>query len=155
MANKDDGKDPIMVLNSVLSTLGHSPVSPEVIESSTQWSDVFLEEFHSKIHFQSPPTLVGRYGYTPRGTWKTRLRKSSKFVWISFFFLIFLWWATDGTQKRMLPDETDNVETESLDGLKFIDGHHPYIRVRQPSLKCKSRCLVMAVVCWPLVIISR
>lgn len=144
-----------MTFSSPFSTTDQSPVSPEVTESSTQWSDIILEEFRSKIYFQSPPTLIGRYGYTSRVTWKTRLCKSSGFVWISALFLVFLWWATNGTQRSLLEDEANSVEKTKLDGLKYIDGHHPHIRVRQSSLKFKSENLVVALACWPLVIIGR
>ncbi|KAH7409521.1 hypothetical protein BKA64DRAFT_570688 [Cadophora sp. MPI-SDFR-AT-0126] len=88
-----------MVYHSPYSTPDGTPLAPEVVEASTPWSDVLLEDLQTTIHFNAPTQLIRKYGY---GSHKARSRGWGKAFWLSVFVVTYVgrWLATaDGTHK--------------------------------------------------------
>ncbi|KAH6710763.1 hypothetical protein BKA61DRAFT_658609 [Leptodontidium sp. MPI-SDFR-AT-0119] len=115
-----------MVYHSPYSTPDGTPLAPEVVEASTPWSDVLLEDLRTTIQFNPPIRLIRKYGYGPH---KTRFRGWGKALWLSLFVVVGIWWAFLRQQDEGYRSEKKMVENlPALDGLQFIDANHPYIR---------------------------
>ena len=125
-----------MVYSPTLQTPEGSPLRPEVVESSTPWSEVSIEELSTQFRFSPPPRLAGKYGYTTHHTRRTRLRNQSRVLWLVILLLVLLWWGLTGRGQGVQWREINEKHTAQpdLDGLQFIDAAHPYIRVRYPSI---------------------
>ncbi|KAL5317291.1 hypothetical protein ACEPPN_014386 [Leptodophora sp. 'Broadleaf-Isolate-01'] len=116
-----------MVYHSPYSTPDGTPLAPEVVEASTPWSDVLLEDLRTTIQFNPPIRLIRKYRYGPH---KTRFRGWGKALWLSLFVVVGIWWAFLRQQDEGYRSEKKMVEDlPALDGLQFIDANHPYIRV--------------------------
>ncbi|KAK0110012.1 hypothetical protein ONS95_002674 [Cadophora gregata] len=116
-----------MVYHSPYSTPDDTPLAPTVVDASTPWSDVLLEDLRTTIQFNPPTQLIRKYGY---GSHKTRLRSWGKVVWLCVFLVAGLWWAFLRRQDGRYRDNTKMVlDIPTLDRLQFIDASHPYIRV--------------------------
>jgi hypothetical protein len=115
---------------SPLLTPECTPIRPEIVESSTPWSDILLEELRTAIQFD-PPSPRSRYGVAKGGTYRKRLRNQHRILCLTTLVIVgFLWALHHG--KRSIEDEGKLAGTLRLEGLKFIDANHPSIRVRQP-----------------------
>jgi hypothetical protein len=121
--------DQDMGYSSPLLTPESTPIRPEIVESSTPWSDILLEELRTEIQF-NPPSLRGRYGVAKGGTCRTRLRNQSRIVWLTILVMVGLLWGRH-RGKSAIEDESKLVTTPKLEGLQFIDASHPSIRVSQ------------------------
>lgn len=117
----------IMVYHSPYSTPDGTPLAPDIIEASTPWSDVLLEDLRTTIQFNPPTRLIRKYGY---GSHKTRFRGWGKALWLSLFVIVGSWWVFwRGQNGRYRGEKKIAVDLPTLDGLHFIDANHPYIRV--------------------------
>ncbi|KAI9056185.1 hypothetical protein LZ554_001113 [Drepanopeziza brunnea f. sp. 'monogermtubi'] len=113
---------------SPLSTPGGTPRTPEIIETSTPWSDVLLEDLHTTIQFHPPVRLVRRYGIGSHGTFKMRLRRWGKALWLSLFLLLLCLWLSQRGHQIHVQGQTEELDLPNLDALQFIDANHPYLR---------------------------
>ncbi|KAL2069198.1 hypothetical protein VTL71DRAFT_15536 [Oculimacula yallundae] len=115
-----------MVYHSPYSTPESTPLAPEVVEATTPWSDVIIEDLRITIPFNTPSLLIRRYGF---GSHKTRFRGWGKSLWLSLFVVAGLWLAFWKRQdSRYLGERIMAVDLPTLDGLQFFDATHPYIR---------------------------
>jgi hypothetical protein len=118
-----------MGYSSPLLTPECTPIRPEVVETSTPWSDILLEELRTAIQFD-PPRQINRYGVTNGRSCRTSLRNQSKIVWLAIMVIFGLLWVMKGG-KKAFSNESKLVAQPKLDGLQFFDVNHPSIRVRQ------------------------
>jgi hypothetical protein len=118
-----------MAYSSPLLTPECTPIRPEIVESSTPWSDILLEEIRTALHFDSP-SPISRYGVPKGGTCRTRLRSRGRILCLTVLVIVGLLWALKGGGKA-IEDESKLVSEPKLEGLQFIDANHPSIRVRQ------------------------
>ena len=116
-----------MIYHSPYSTPDGTPLAPEVIEVSTPWSDVLLEDLRTTIQFNPPTRPTRRCGYAPH---KTHIRGRRMLLWLSVVVVVGLWWGwLRGQDSRYRGERKIILDDPSLDGLQFIDANHPYIRV--------------------------
>lgn len=119
-----------MGYHSPFSTPEGTPLTPEIIDTSTPWSDVLLEDLRTTIEFNQPAKLLRRYGYANRNSCKSYLRGWSKAIWLSLIVVVGVWWGLRARRERALQsDERKALIQPKLDGLKHIEASHPYIRV--------------------------
>ncbi len=120
----------IMVYHSSLSTPDGTPLIREVIEVSTAWSDVLLEDLQTTFQFNPPSRMIRGYGQMSYATFRTRLRGWGRVLWLSMFVVVGLWWVFQRDTHYRFRDGTKiELDLPRLDGLQFIDSNHPYIRV--------------------------
>ncbi|KAH7336059.1 hypothetical protein BKA65DRAFT_458560 [Rhexocercosporidium sp. MPI-PUGE-AT-0058] len=87
-----------MVYHPPYSTPDSTPLAPEIIEASTPWSDVLLEDLRTTIQFNPTTRLIRKYRY---GYHETRLRSWGKALWLSLFVVYVGRWlvTADETHK--------------------------------------------------------
>jgi hypothetical protein len=117
-----------MSCNSPFLTPECSPIRPEVVEVSTPWSDVLLQDLRLAVELD--PRIPTRYGVVTGRSYRTRFRGQSKIVWLAILVLVGLLWALKGG-KNKISIKSKLVTHQSLDGLQFINSSDPAIRVRQ------------------------
>jgi len=117
-----------MACSSPLLTPESTPIRPEIIETSTPWSDILLEEFQISDRFSRPSAY--KYRPTKFSICRTRVRTQSKILWLSILAIVGLLWAVTRGQTR-LSDERVLAAQSKLEGLQFIAANHPSIRVRR------------------------
>ena len=120
-----------MAYTTPLYTPDGTPLRIQVVESSTPWSEILLEELRTSIRFHNSPRLRGRFSYASTASYRTRLRSFSRIVWLGILIIILLWWRLGrGKQSMRMNDEISQTSTQpNLDCLQFIDASHPYIHV--------------------------
>lgn len=121
-----------MGYSSTFSTPGSTPLRLQLIESSSPWSDILLQEqtFHA---FSSPiresPIRIGTFNHAPGGTRKTRFRRYHRALWLAIFLVVGslgFWIGKRSTQSR---NKVNKLSIPSIEGLQFIDVNHPGLRV--------------------------
>jgi hypothetical protein len=117
-----------MSCNSPLLTPECSPIRPEVVEASTPWSDVLLEDL--RLALELDPRIPIRYGVVTGRNCRTRFRGQNKIVWLAILVIVGLLWALKAGKNKVLI-KSKLVTHQSLDGLQFINSSDPAIRVRQ------------------------
>lgn len=119
-----------MGYHSPYSTPDGTPLAPEVVEASTPWSDVLLEDLRTTIQFNPTIRLMRKYGYSAH---KSRFRGWGKALWLGLFVVVAFSWAFLRRQDpRYHAEMKAIIDLPTLDGLQFIDANHPYIRVGSP-----------------------
>lgn len=116
-----------MGYRSPYSTPEDTPLRPEIVEASTPWSDVLLEE-HATLRIDAPMS----YKELLRSTLKAQLRSWNRTLWLAIFLVAGISWSLLGGTKYMasLPDNAEGLSHPvEVDGMQFIDATHPYIRV--------------------------
>ena len=109
-----------MVDNSPLSTPDTTPLRVQLIDSSTPWSDVRLEERES-------PIRIVTFDHVPGATRKTRFRCYHRAIWPAIFLIIGSLWFWAGKQEAQ--KKVNQKSAPDIEGLQFIDVNHPDIRV--------------------------
>lgn len=116
-----------MGYRSPYSTPENTLSPPEVIDASTPWSEVFLEE-HVALQLNTPQSLSDRL----RNAFRTHSLSWNRTIWLAVVLAAGLLWSLlSGTKYVVsLPGSADvfNHQT-NVEGLQFIDATHPYIRV--------------------------
>lgn len=132
---------------SPCSTPQYTPLQPEIVDASTPWSDVILEEY-ALTHNDSSQ----KYRQLIRGTLKSSLRHWNRPLWLAVLLIAGIWWSF--SREIYLPSLAENVEMlnsqVNVEGLQFIDATHPYIRVGIFMMKHASTANAEGVVCWSL-----
>jgi hypothetical protein len=105
-----------------------TPIRPEVVEASTPWSDILLEELRTVTRFD-PLIPTSRYGVANRRNVGMCLRSQSKILWLAILVIAGLLWG-HRAGKKAFSYESKLVAQPKLDGLQFLDANHPSIRVR-------------------------
>jgi hypothetical protein len=115
-----------MVYQSPLSTPDQSPLRVHLIDSSTPWSDVLLDE--RAIHISFSPIPIGRFNHVP--SVKTQLRRCYRPVWLALLLVLgWVWFWMGGKQNAAQSQNRINLSVPNIEGLQFIDVSHPEIRV--------------------------
>lgn len=115
-----------MVYKSPFSTPDQSPLRVHLIDSSTPWSDVLLEE--RAIQVSSSPIPIGRFNHIP-GV-QTRLRRSYRPVWLALLLILgCVWFWKGGKQSAAQSQNRINHPVPDIEGLQFVDVSQPGIRV--------------------------
>ncbi|CZT50970.1 uncharacterized protein RSE6_12047 [Rhynchosporium secalis] len=115
-----------MVYHSSYSTPDSTPLAPEVVEVTTPWSDISVEDLRPKIKFNQNTLKIRRFGC---GSYKTRFRGWGRAMWLSWFVIAAIWWAfSQRSDGHYLIEKQTFFDLSTLDGLKYIDATHPYIR---------------------------
>lgn len=109
-----------MVYNSPLSTPANTPLRLQLIDFSTPWSDVRLEE-------RGSPIRIVTFEHAPGVTRKTRFRRNYRTIWPAIFLIIGSLWFWAGNQEAQ--EEVNQKLAPDIEGLQFIDVHHPGFRV--------------------------
>jgi hypothetical protein len=122
--------------NSLFLTPECTPNRPEIVDASTPWSDILLEELRTAS--QSDSRTPKRYGVAKFGSCRTHLRNQSRILWLTFLVIVGLFCAVKGG-KQAVSDESKLVAQPELDGLQFVGANHPSIRVRQLN-RLRSSC---------------
>jgi hypothetical protein len=107
-----------MGYRSPYSTPKNTPSPLELIDASTPWSEVFLEE-HAAVQLGTPRTLPDNL----RKTFRTYARSWNRTIWLAVFMVAVLSWSLLGGNPEVLNRPVN------VDGLQFIDASHPNIRV--------------------------
>lgn len=134
--------------NSPFMTPECTPMRPEIVDVSTPWSDILLEELRTAIQFDRPRQR-SRYGASQGTSCSKRLRKQRRIIWLTAIMMLGLLWTLKRGEKHS-EDGNKMIAKQNLDGLQFIDAGHPYIRVRQLIQQTPKLRLTSATVCWPL-----
>ncbi|PMD65203.1 uncharacterized protein K444DRAFT_659492 [Hyaloscypha bicolor E] len=111
--------------NSLFLTPECTPNRPEIVDASTPWSDILLEELRTAT--QSDSRTPKRYGVAKFGSCRTHLRNQSRILWLTFLVIVGLFCAVKGG-KQAVSDESKLVAQPELDGLQFVGANHPSIR---------------------------
>lgn len=108
------------------STPEYTPPRPEIVDASTPWSDVLLEEY-TTIRNESTQT----YKELLRSTLKSTLRYWNRPLWLAALLVAGIWWSfSGGIYLPNLPENSEMLNLRvNIEGLQFIDATHPYIRV--------------------------
>lgn len=125
-----------------------TPIRPEIVDVSTPWSDILLEELRTAIQFD-PPRPRSRYGGSKGTSCSTRLRKQRKIIWLTAIMILGFLWALKRGQKHS-ENESKMIDKQKLDGLQFVDANHPSIRVGQLIHQTAKLRLTSTTVCWSL-----
>jgi hypothetical protein len=118
-----------MGYSSPLLTPECTDLRPEVVEASTPWSDILLEELRTAIRFE-PQSPIRRYGVATGRSCRTRLRNQSRILSLAILVLVSLLWATK-RGKNTFSNKSKLVSQPGFDGLQFLNASNPSIRVRQ------------------------
>lgn len=118
-----------MGYHSPFSTPDNTPLAPELVEASTPWSDVLLEDLRTTVQFNPPARLVHRLGIAPHGPSRKRLRGRIKAFWSSCLLLVGFLWISKRSHSLKPQHEKNGLERPKLDGLRFMNANHPHIRV--------------------------
>jgi hypothetical protein len=123
-----------MAYSSPFCTPDGTPLRVRVVESSTPWSEILLQEVRTTIRFDSSQRLTGRFGYTSTASYRTRVRSLSRLLGLTILVIILMWWGLDSGKHRIqIRYEVTHTSTQpKLDGLQFVDASHPYIHVDDP-----------------------
>jgi hypothetical protein len=113
-----------------------TPTRPEIVDASTPWSDILLEELRTAT--QSGSRIPRRYGVAKFGSCRTHLRNQSRILWLTFLVIVGLFCAVKGG-RQAVSDASKIVAQPKLDGLQFVGANHPSIRVPQPNHSKSSR----------------
>jgi hypothetical protein len=135
-----------MDCSSPLLTPECTPARPEIVETSTPWSDVLLEELQTAGQFRRPGSQ--RYRSAKFANCRTRFRYQNKILCLTILMLFGLLLAERGGRRGPW-DDSELVTQPKLEGLQFIDANHPSIRVRQ-LMGVRQATANLAAVRWPL-----
>lgn len=140
-----------MVYTSSYSSPDITPPDPEILETSSPWSDVLLEELQQAMISQQSPERNGKYGYLSPKACRTNMRNMSRFLWLSIFVIVGFCWALRGGRGpiRFRKSDKQFAILPDTSGLQFIEASHPCIRVRK-ALGQTGFTDLMNVVCWTM-----
>ncbi|KAK8906323.1 hypothetical protein QC760_004915 [Botrytis cinerea] len=124
-----------MVYISPLSTptaTSETPLRPPT-NNTTPWSEISMENWRNGVDFRSPPPAYdeGEQSETPRRLYKANLEQLHKAIWLTVVIVVCFWfWLSQQRQQiHFYQYDTKLSTTEPpLEGLRFIDASHPYIR---------------------------
>ncbi|EMR80933.1 putative alpha-arabinofuranosidase ii protein [Botrytis cinerea BcDW1] len=124
-----------MVYISPLSTptaTSETPLRPPT-NNTTPWSEISMENWRNGVDFRSPPPAYdeGEQSETPRRLYKANLEQLHKAIWLTVIIVVCFWfWLSQQRQQiHFYQYDTKLSTTEPpLEGLRFIDASHPYIR---------------------------
>ncbi|CCD47880.1 hypothetical protein BofuT4_P113840.1 [Botrytis cinerea T4] len=124
-----------MVYISPLSTptaTSETPLRPPT-NNTTPWSEISMENWRNGVDFRSPPPAYDEeeQSETPRRLYKANLEQLHKAIWLTVIIVVCFWfWLSQQRQQiHFYQYDTKLSTTEPpLEGLRFIDASHPYIR---------------------------
>ncbi|KAH8803904.1 hypothetical protein F5882DRAFT_425342 [Hyaloscypha sp. PMI_1271] len=90
-----------------------TPTRPEIVDASTPWSDILLEELRTAT--QSGSRIPRRYGVAKFGSCRTHFRNQSRILWLTFLVIYVGRWVStvDGTHKDgSFPDQSNQLPKE-------------------------------------------
>ncbi|KAF4633127.1 hypothetical protein G7Y89_g4999 [Cudoniella acicularis] len=106
-----------------------TPIRVSIVECSTPWSEILLEE-QSTTYF-SPQSATGRrFSLASFMACKTRPHRLHKAVWFTVFLVIAAWLILNPTGEYMELERQSETEltTHNLEGLQFIAASHTFMR---------------------------
>ncbi|TVY68783.1 hypothetical protein LSUE1_G006151 [Lachnellula suecica] len=112
--------------DSPSSTTEWTPLRLHLIDSSTPWSDVVLEERSFRI--SSPPIPIGKF-YLPNRSYRSRLRRYNRLMCLMVVVTFVALWLWLGG--RPAPQQQRKIEkpyVANIEGLQFIRANNPHIR---------------------------
>jgi hypothetical protein len=107
-----------------------SPPEPIGIGVATPWSEVLIEELDTTIKFNPLLQPLGKYNLNFHAISRKRLRSWNRIFCLGVILAVLgMWgWLSEREKGVKFGDEQLSFQSE-LDGLKFIDATHPYIKV--------------------------
>jgi len=109
-----------MAYDSPFSTPASTPLRLQLIDLSTPWSDVSLEE-------RGSPIRIVNFDHAHSVTRKTRFRRYHRAIWPAVFLVIGSLWFWGGNPEAQT--RVDQNLAPDIEGLQFVDVNHPGIRV--------------------------
>lgn len=124
---------PLSTPTATSTATSETPLRPPT-NNTTPWSEISMENWRNGVDFRSPPPAYDGEGQseTPRQFYKANLEHLYKAIWLTVIIMICFWFWLSQQQQRIHFYQYDTkiyTAEPPLEGLRFVDASHPYIRV--------------------------
>ncbi|KAF7952515.1 uncharacterized protein EAE97_002012 [Botrytis byssoidea] len=123
---------PLSTPTATSTATNETPLRPPT-NNTTPWSEISMENWRNGVDFRSPPPAYDEeeLSETPHRFYKANLEHLYKAIWLTVLIMICFWFWLSQQQQRIhfYQYDTKISTTEPpLEGLRFVDASHPYIR---------------------------